>query len=334
MTSDEPVRSRRRWRLIPGRRLTIVITWLLVLAWAGFAVVRIFGWERTWILDVAMPFTPYLALATILPLGLALALRRWNALAIAALTAIALATVFIPRAFGQADPGHGPTLRVMSQNMKIGAADPATVVGLVRSHHIDLLAVDEFTPQADDALTAAGLTSLLPFSATHPLPGATGSAIYSRYPLSDPGYQNLAGGFGQEYATVTVPRALPLVVVAVHTRAPALAGEQTDWARSIAQQPAATPHGAVRMLAGDFNATFDQKPLRTLLATGYVDVASQLGDGMKTTWPYDGRWIPPVPVTLDHFFVDPRIGCVSFGTQTVKGTDHRAIFAVVTLPIS
>jgi hypothetical protein len=41
-----------------------------------------------------------------------------------------------------------------------------------------------------------------------------------------------------------------------------------------------------------------------------------------------------VPVTLDHFFVDPRIGCVSFGTQTVKGTDHRAIFAVVTLPIS
>jgi endonuclease/exonuclease/phosphatase (EEP) superfamily protein YafD len=332
MAADESDVPRRSRRLIPSRRVLIMICWILVLGWAAFTVVRVFGLERTWILDVAMPFTPYIALATAVPVLLALALRRWRALAIAVLTALALATLFVPRAFGQPDPGPGPTLRVMSQNMKLGAADPAAIVGLVRSGHIDLLAVEEFTPQADDALATAGLPALLPFTATHPLLGAAGSAIYSRYPLGGAGYQPLAGGFGQEYATVTVPGALPLAFVAVHTRAPALAGEQADWARSIAEQPAATPHGVVRMLAGDFNATFDQEPLRKLLATGYIDVASQLGDGMETTWPYDGRWIPPVPITLDHIFVDPRIGAVSFGTQTVKGTDHKAIFATVTLP--
>jgi endonuclease/exonuclease/phosphatase family metal-dependent hydrolase len=86
------------------------------------------------------------------------------------------------------------------------------------------------------------------------------------------------------------------------------------------------------MLAGDFNATFDQAPLRTLTSTGYKDVASQLGDGLTPTWPFDGRWIPPVKITLDHMLVDPRIGAVSYRADTVPGTDHRAIQATITLP--
>jgi endonuclease/exonuclease/phosphatase (EEP) superfamily protein YafD len=318
--------------LIPSRRVVVVACWLLVIGWVAFTTVRVFGLERTWLGDTIMSFTPYVAIGSLLPLLLALVLRRWRALVIVALTTLALATLFIPRAIGQPDPGHGPTLRVMTQNMKIGGADPVTIVGLVRSQQIDLLAVEEYTPAAEAALATAGLAALLPFSAVHPLPGAVGSAIYSRYPLTETGYQNLAGGFGQEYAIVTVPGALPLEFYAVHTRAPAEPGEQGDWERSIDQQPAATAHGTVRMLAGDFNATFDQAPLRRLLATGYVDVASQLGDGLEPTWPYDGRWIPPVPITIDHVFVDPRIGAVSFGTHVVHGTDHKAVYATVTLP--
>ena len=106
----------------------------------------------------------------------------------------------------------------------------------------------------------------------------------------------------------------------------------TDWIASLDQEPVASPKGTVRMLAGDFNATFDQAPLRKLLATGYVDVASQLGDGMVPTWPYDGRAIPPVPITLDHVLVDPRIGVATFGARPMPGTDHKAIYATVTLP--
>jgi endonuclease/exonuclease/phosphatase (EEP) superfamily protein YafD len=321
-----------RRRLLPSRRVIVVTCWLLVAGWVAFTIVRVFGFERAWVGDVSMAFTPYIAIASIVPLLLALSLRQWRAVVVAALTTLALATLFVPRAIGRPDPGRGPTLRVMTQNMRIGAADPATIVGLVRSQRIDLLAIEEYTPAAETGLTTAGLVALLPFSATHPLPGATGSAIYSRYPLTAAGYQQLAGGFGQEYATVTVPGALPLAFDAVHTRAPSQPGTQGDWARSIGQQPAASPHGTVRMLAGDFNATFDQAPLRRLLATGYVDVASQLGDGLEPTWPYDGRLIPPVPITIDHIFVDPRIGAVSFGTHVVHGTDHKCVYVTVTLP--
>jgi endonuclease/exonuclease/phosphatase (EEP) superfamily protein YafD len=306
----------------------------LVGGWVAFALIRIFGLERTWYLDVIMAFTPYVALGSLVPLALALALHRWRAVAVAALTTVALGTLFIPRLAGGPDPGPGPRLRVMTQNMKLGAADPASIVALVRAQRIDLLAVEEFSPDAQSGLAAAGLTSLLPFQAAHPLLGATGSAIYSRFPLSVTGYQPLAGGFGQEYATVTVPGAQPIAFYAVHTRAPSVPMASGDWARSIGQQPAATPHGTVRLLACDFNATFDQAPLRKLLHTGYTDVASQLGDGMEATWPFDGRLIPPVPITLDHIFADPRIGAVSFGTRKTPGTDHKAVYATVTLPRS
>jgi endonuclease/exonuclease/phosphatase (EEP) superfamily protein YafD len=308
------------------------ICWGLATVAALFAVVRLFGFERGWYASVVMAFTPYLILLVVLPLILALVLRRWAAAAVTMVVAIALVSTLVPRAVGHPDPGKGPELRVMSQNLKLGGAKSADVVALVRSHRIDLLALEEFTPIAQTEMEADGLSDLLPYHAAEPFPGATGSAIYSRYPLSDTGYQHLAGGFGQEYATVAVPGALPLQFYAVHTRAPTMPAVQAEWARSLEQTPGATPHGTVRLMAGDFNATLDQWRLRRLLDTGYVDVASQLGDGLVTTWPYDGRLIPPVPITLDHVFADPRIGAVSFSATAVHGTDHRAIFAVVTLP--
>ncbi len=326
----EIVRPQAARRRIPWRGLAQTVCWALVVGWAAFTIMRVFGLERTWYLDTLVSFTPYVALLSVIPLIFALLLRRWRAAIVALLTSLALVTLLLPRAIGGPDPGHGPRLRVMSSNMKIGAADPAAIVALVKAHDIDVLAIDEFTPHAEDRLVAAGLTTLLPFSATTPIDGATGSAIYSRYPLTGTGYQPLAGGFGQEYATVTVPGALPLLVDAVHTRAPGEPGLTSDWAKSLTQEPHATPKGPVRLLAGDFNATLDHARLRTLLDTGYVDIASQLGDGLTTTWPYDGTLLPGI--TLDHFFADPRIGAVSFGATIVKGTDHKAIYTVITLP--
>ena len=325
--ASEPKPKRRSG--VPWRHFAPVACWLMIALWTVFALIRLFGLERTWYLDSFMAFTPYMTMLSLVPLIFAVVLRRWYAVAAALVVTVVLGTFFVPRAFGGPDPGKGPTLRVMSSNMDIGAADPQTIVNLIRTQRIDLIGFDEFTPQAQRRLSAAGLTTLLPFNATHPLDGATGSAIYSRFPLSQAGYQLLAGGFGQEYAMVAVPGAMPLEFIAVHTRAPGYDGSQSDWAKSIAQEPSPS-ETVIRLLGGDFNATFDQKPLRKLAATGYTDIASQLGDGLTPTWPYDGRNIPPI--TLDHFFADPRVGAVSFGAQKVDGTDHRAIWATVTLP--
>ncbi|HEY2794073.1 MAG TPA: endonuclease/exonuclease/phosphatase family protein, partial [Micromonosporaceae bacterium] len=154
------------------RRLLPVVYWMAVGLFAAFAVVRVFGWEHTWMLRVVMSFTPYITIASAIPLLVVVLARRWRAAVVAMLTTLSLVTVFVPRAVGEPDPGTGPHLRVMSSNMKLGGADPAEIVRLVRTHHIDLLAVEEYTPDAEDRLYAAGLTALLPFSATNPVPGA------------------------------------------------------------------------------------------------------------------------------------------------------------------
>src|SRR5690606_13718935 len=48
--------------------------------------------------------------------------------------------------------------------------------------------------------------------------------------------------------------------------------------------PPATPHGAVRLLAGDVNATLDHAPLRELIATSCTDAADAAGAGLTGTW--------------------------------------------------
>jgi endonuclease/exonuclease/phosphatase (EEP) superfamily protein YafD len=282
-TAPAALRRRSQWRTANG-----ITRWTLAAGFVAFAIMRMFGLERTWYLNMLVAFTPYVALLSILFIPVTILLRRWWATGIATAAAAVFVSVLVPLAVGRPDPGPGPELHVMSSNMKIGAADPASIVALVRLHRTDVLTLDEYTPEAQHGLAAAGLGGLLPYHAQTPIPGATGSAIFSRYPLNDAGYRPLAGGFGQEYATVLVPGALPLVVEAVHARAPADPADNADWAKSLTQEPAATRNGAVRLLIGDFNATLDHHRLRTLLDTGYRDIAAQLGDGLETTWPYDG----------------------------------------------
>jgi endonuclease/exonuclease/phosphatase (EEP) superfamily protein YafD len=318
-------RLRRGWRI--G---TAVVCWFFAVAFAAFAIMRLFGLERTWYLDTLVAFTPYVGLLSILLIPIAILARRWWPTGLAVASAVALVVVVAPRAFGGPDPGPGPRLHVLSSNMKLGGADPATIVTLARVHRTDVLALEEYTPQAQKGLIAAGIESIFAYSAQTPQPGATGSAIFSRYPLTNTGYRPLAGDFGQEYATVRVPGAQPLIVEAVHPEAPAVPSANAIWAAGLAAQPAASPNGPVRLLIGDFNATLDHARLRNLIGTGYRDIAAQLGDGLDTTWPYDGR--PEPPIMLDHVLADPRIGAVWFGTASVPDSDHKAIYATLTLP--
>jgi endonuclease/exonuclease/phosphatase (EEP) superfamily protein YafD len=327
--SEQPVatesRTRRGWRIGTG-----AACWGFAGAFATFAIMRLFGLERTWYLDTLIAFTPYVGLLSLLLVPATILARRWWTTGIAVATAIALLAVLVPRAFGGPDPGPGPRLHVLSSNMRFGAADPAAIVALARLHRTDVLALEEYTPQAQQGLAAAGIGEVFRYSAQTPMPGATGSAIFSRYPLRDTGYRRIAGGFGQEYATVTVPGALPLIVEAVHPEAPAVPSTNAVWAAGLDAEPAATPQGPVRLLIGDFNATLDHRRLRTLIGTGYRDIAAQTGDGLDTTWPYDGRPVPPI--MLDHVVADKRIGAVLFGTAFMPGSDHKAIYATLTLP--
>jgi endonuclease/exonuclease/phosphatase (EEP) superfamily protein YafD len=317
----------RRW----GRWWT-GLCWLLVAPGFAWAVVRIGGLERGPLVQL-VAFTPYVAAWALVPAVLALALRRWAAASVALLVAGALFAAVAPRSLpDDQPPAAGPTLRVLTANLLVGGADPAALVALVRTNRVDLLAMQEFTPAAQAALDAAGLAELLPHRQLNALPGVVGSALYSRFPLSANGVRKHSGyGFTQAYATVAVPGAPPVLVESIHPTAPSAVSLVRNWRANLYAEPAATPDGPLRILAGDFNATLDHAPLRALLDTGYVDAAASVGAGLTGTWgPYDGDDIPPV--TIDHVLVDRRIAVREVSVHPLRHSDHRPVLAEVTLP--
>jgi endonuclease/exonuclease/phosphatase family metal-dependent hydrolase len=313
-------------------RSRTVLWWLLVLPGAGWAAVRLGGWETGPLVQL-LAFTPYVAVWSLFPLIGALLHRRWIAAAVGAVTALALGGAVVPRALAADGPAvNGPAIRVLTANVLVGGADAGLLIRLVRENDVAVLALQEYTPETETTLTTGGLGALLPYRVSGPEIGTTGSAVWSKYPLSATGVRRNQGvGFLQAYATVTVPGAPPVLVESVHPTAPYAVEVLDEWRGDLARQPKATPDGPLRVLLGDFNATLDHAPLRELIRTGYTDAADAAGQGWIGTWgPYDGDPIPPV--AIDHVLVDQRIRVDAVSVHDQPRSDHRAVLARITLP--
>ncbi|WP_328473666.1 endonuclease/exonuclease/phosphatase family protein [Actinoplanes sp. NBC_00393] len=311
-----------------------VLLWLLPAPGLVWCVGRVFGVERG-VLVMVVAFTPYIAVWSLVPLLVALAARQWVASVVAGVAVAGLAACVLPRAVPDLDrgPTDGVAVRVMTANMWFGAADPADLVRLVREEDVAVLAVQEFTADGEAALRAAGIAGLLPYQQLAAEDGASGSAIYARYPLTEAGSRRNDGGFRQAYATIAPPGAAPVFVESVHPLAPAHPSVLNGWSADLREQLPADPDGVPRILLGDFNATLDHAKLRALIGTGYRDAADAVGAGLIASWgPYDGDLIPPV--TIDHVLVDERIGVRDVSVHAVRNADHRAVVAALTLPVT
>ncbi|BCJ54598.1 endonuclease [Actinoplanes sp. NBRC 14428] len=328
ITSSAPVAKPVRVR----RAAWLVLLWLLVLPGVAWTAVRLGGWERGPLVQL-FAFTPYVAAGMAVPAIAALATRRWLVAAVATITFALLAVTVLPRALPDGDrgPRTGAKLHVMTSNLLFGGADATQLVQLVRDHDVAVLALQEFTPSAQTRLAEAGLGQLLPYSSLGAEWGASGSGLYSRYPLTDPGVRDIGGGFRQAYGTVQPPGGGRVVLESAHPIAPFSLAVLGRWRQDLENEPRTDPAGTPRVLLGDFNSTLDHGPLRDLIAGGYRDAADAAGKGLTPTWgPYDGDPIPPV--TIDHVLIDERLGAGAVAVHTIRGSDHRAIIAEVIVP--
>ncbi|MEV4638640.1 endonuclease/exonuclease/phosphatase family protein [Actinoplanes sp. NPDC049548] len=290
------------------------------------------GEERGLVIQL-FAFTPYVAAWSVVPAIAALATRRWLVGSVAAVTVALFAVMVLPRAFADGDrgPQTGVKLHVMTSNMLFGHADAARIVQLVRDNDVAVLALQEFSPAAQTRLAEAGLGKLLPYSSLAPEWGASGSGLYSRFPITDPGTRDNATGFKQAYGTVQPAGTGKIIVESAHPLAPAAKSALAGWRSDLAAQPRPDTTGLPRILLGDFNATLDHAPLRSLIGDGYRDAADATGKGLIGTWgPYDGDPIPPV--TIDHVLVDKRLGVADAAVHGIKDSDHRSIIAEVIVP--
>ncbi|GAA3120036.1 endonuclease/exonuclease/phosphatase family protein [Streptosporangium carneum] len=306
-----------------------VLVWLLLAPFTAWAALRITTWIPTWQWIALIAFTPYVAAASAVPLLLALGLRRWAASAVALATSVTLAAVVLPRHFTDGNPPAGDQrLRVLASNLAVGAGETASLMKLVRALDPDVLTLQELTPDALKSLERAGLRELMPYAVDRSRGGGRGSGIYSKHPLSEnPMIEQ--GGFRQARAVLRHPGGREIEVVSVHPCALRYDSKVPCWSDGLE----ALPRGGdrLRVLAGDFNATLDHPPMRALLEGGYRDAADVTGRGLTPTWPQQG-WQSVPGVTIDHVLADSRIAVDAFSVHALPGTDHRPVFAELTLP--
>jgi endonuclease/exonuclease/phosphatase family metal-dependent hydrolase len=308
-----------------------LVLWAPIAIGIAWVVIRLLGLEWGFPLVPLIAYTPYAALAMILALALALLLRRWIAAAASAAVLVGFAIAVLPRAVPDGDQpsATGPTLTLMTANLMLGEADPERVAEVVREEGVDVLSVQELTPESHAGLRRAGLVESLPEGELTPIPGSSGAGIYSRLPLLGLAeIEQVEGGFVTPRALVRVPGGGGLEVVSAHPRPPTRY-EVDTWQEALERVPPADPGGRLRAVLGDFNATLDHEELRDLLSTGYTDAAAATGSGLDATWPADG--FPP-PVTIDHALVDSRIEVLDTSVHDLPGSDHRAVVAEVALP--
>lgn len=308
------------------------ISALITAPFALWAFVRATGVGLGFPLLGVIAFTPVVALFSPVAVVVALVLRARVIAAIAAVAAGVLGAVVLPRGtdgpqVASADT-PGTTLVVMTANLYIGAADIPAILRLARERRVDVLSVQELTPEAVARFDAANVRELFPGRVLEPRTGGAGGGLLARHalrPVSTAAIQ----GHEQPEATLTLPGGRELRIQAVHPISPVAGDRVAEWRDELDSLGAPNARdGTPRVLAGDFNATLDHRELRRLLDRGFYDAADALGMGLHTTWPAIGPVIGLL--TLDHILLPPEIKVRSMTLHDI-GSDHRAIIAELVL---
>ena len=313
------------------------LEWAVASGIAAYAVARLAAADRYRPLDrAAVPLLSLTPQVTAAAGVAALLLSGTGPVATAALAGAALAAVTAPRAIPRRQPpADGPVLRVLTVNLLFGRAAGGALIDLVARTDADVLFLQELSDDAVTILKQAGLRDLLPSEMGDVRRYRyRGSAIYARYPLRD----GLA--IGQTFASQPTARldlpsgqSVQLVCVHPHPPYPPWSGHAVPrWRGELAVLPPPAGRGDPPViLAGDYNATHDHAQFRRLLRLGYVDAASQVGNGLVPTW---GPMVSggPALLTFDHVLVDPRCAVLRTAAYPVPGSDHRALYAELRLP--
>ncbi|MFC9964244.1 endonuclease/exonuclease/phosphatase family protein [Nocardia ignorata] len=277
---------------------------------------------------LAASAAPYLMCGAVVGAAGFAGIEQWVAAGVAGIVVAAGLATQAPLYF--ADGGReGPAIMAMQANLLFDGADPVVLVNEVRARDIAVLTVNELTRPAVEDLGRAGLDALLPYRYLAPGQTASGTGIWSRYPLSDTveydGYV-----LNQISATAAVPDVGPVSVYAFHPVPPIY--DTRVWADELSrlrQVLDGAPADRPVLVGGDFNATHDHARYRAIASGRYADAAAQAGAGHLVTYPTD-KSIPPL-VGIDHFLLADA-HATNVETVDLPGADHRALVARIVFP--
>ncbi len=225
------------------------------------------------------------------------------------------------------DDGHSdsPDLTVLTSNLDHGQGDAATLVHAAREDKVDLVVLEEVTPESLEQLLAGGLGELLRHRRGAPSETDRGEMVFSRFPLSRPRALPLSkGGLDLRVLAPT-----PFRLLVVHTSQPVK--HASTWVEDlevVRRVAASSVDAGATLVVGDFNATRDHGQFRTVLEHGLRDAAEQSGAGWQPTWPTrDWRaWLRPL-IAIDHVLTSKDYVARDTHTVEPENSDHLALIA-------
>jgi endonuclease/exonuclease/phosphatase (EEP) superfamily protein YafD len=231
---------------------------------------------------------------------------------------------FSPQVLGDTpDAADGAQrITVMNANVYEGKAKAQDIVDAVRDDHVDILVLEEITPDLLAQMDAAGLDELLPERVGEPDYMVAGTMILANKPLTDHvRLRTKFQGWEAKFGTLTV--------LGVHPVAPVdPAGWRADHAAILKQAEA----DDVDLIVGDMNATADHDVMRRLDDAGFRDAGEVSNEGWQPTWPANHVGIlpllPPL-VRIDHVLIGDQLTSLGTHTVDIDGSDHLALIATV-----
>jgi endonuclease/exonuclease/phosphatase (EEP) superfamily protein YafD len=320
--------------------LTGLLVFVLLVPAVAVTIARLVpGSGLAWV--VLRALTPYV----VVPYGMLALLLGWVTVRGEGSTRVASAVAFagVVLLLGihlvwAAGPFVGPrpaeatdrSFTVMTVNLHLGRADAGPLVRAVERERVDVLVLEEVTPVALERLRTAGLGDRLRFHAGEARPGRDGTVVLSAHPvLASATLPTRSPG----YAVDVAAGGETLRVLAVHPTAPNNGVARWRADLEVVDRVAASST-VPTLVAGDFNATLDHPPLRTLVDRGYRDAVEEARAGWLPTWPALGSvrllgvTLPPL-FALDHVFLRGPLHAVQARSVALPGTDHRALLVDV-----
>lgn len=330
---------------LPHRGAREVLRYLVAVAFTLVVAVStvpdlIFGIDRRSPFAQLVSFRPVvligvLALLALLTVMLRFDRRVWPFVSGTLVVLLVGAGMTLPRAFAEPLPTGGTPLKVLAFNAYEGQADLDALAALIRTDRPDLMSF----PEAGSRFAARLAPLIEPLGyRLHSTTGKGRNDVDNVTAAVSDRLGNVDVQIGRDtstfpYVDITGGTLGPLHFVAFHSVAP-VPGSVPKWVADMNLLTEWCGGGTPAIIAGDFNATLDNSPLRAG-TVGCGDAAAQRGDGLIPTWgPYSaGTGVRAVAgPQIDHVFGTAGIAAETFAVHDVPGSDHRAVTSTLRLP--
>jgi len=230
-----------------------------------------------------------------------------------------------PLYFSTPQSSAAPTLNILSGNVRYTNKNYSSFIDTVNATKPDIVVVQEATSNWNDALSE--IHHDYPFRILHPEPGPRGMLLFSKTPLIEP--KTVIHPLTKHSTLSTKIQLGDCLVhlIAAHPFRPGLRHGDRNLNKELKAIAELVGANSVHtVVIGDLNTTMWSKTYIDFVDTCDLSNLRQ-GRGVLPSWSRIIPWFSAIPI--DHCLVGDGLEGTSFRLLPIKGSDHRAMQAVI-----